>query len=219
MDDAQVLAGEFEETRDQQGAFPRLSDDATEALAVYGERRRTSEGEILFADGDPDYDFFVVLEGKVAIVQDAGKPSERTIGIHGQGRFLGELNLLTGEAVYLTARVLDPGEGLQVTRKRLREVIDDEAGIAEQVLRAYLARRALLIGLGAGPRLIGSRFSRDTQRFCGFLARHRFPHGFLDLEEDSSAEALVRRLGLEPDEIPIVIHGHEMLRNPSNDEL
>jgi thioredoxin reductase (NADPH) len=51
------------------------------------------------------------------------------------------------------------------------------------------------------------------------LARNRFPHGFLDLEEDSGAEALVRELGLEPHETPIVIHGHEMLRNPSNDEL
>src|SRR3954462_9470566 len=128
MDDAQVLAGEFEETRDQQGAFPRLSDDATEALAVYGERRRTSEGEILFADGDPDYDFFVVLEGKVAIVQDAGKPSERTIGIHGQGRFLGELNLLTGEAVYLTARVIEAGGGRPVSRARLRELIHNGDG-------------------------------------------------------------------------------------------
>jgi thioredoxin reductase (NADPH) len=86
-------------------------------------------------------------------------------------------------------------------------------------MRAFLARRALLIGLGAGPRVIGSRFSRDTQRLRVFLARNRFPHGFLDLEEDAGAESLVNRLGLKPHETPVVIHGHEMLRNPSNDEL
>ena len=214
-----TLAGEFEETRDTQGAFPRLSDDALAVLAQRAKRRHVDVGEVLFADGDQHYDFFVVLSGKVAILQNAGCADETTIGVHGEHRFLGELNLMTGEAVYLTARVVEAGEVLQVTPKDLRETLEHELSLADLILRAYLARRALLIGLGAGPRVIGSRFSRDTQRLRVFLARNRFPHGFLDLEEDESAEALVRQLGLEPDEIPVVIHGHEMFRNPSNDEL
>jgi thioredoxin reductase (NADPH) len=219
MDDASALAGEFEETRDQQGGFPRLSDDAIAALDDYGERRPTTEGEILYADGDVAYDFFVVLSGKVAIVQSAGTPKERTIGVHGERRFLGELNLLTGEAVYLTARVIEAGEVLQVPRKRLRDFIDTETGIAELVLHAYLVRRALLIGLGVGPRLIGSRFSEDTRRLRVFLTRNRFPHGFLDLEEDDGADTVVCKLGLEPNEMPILIHGGRLLRNPSNEEV
>jgi thioredoxin reductase (NADPH) len=67
--------------------------------------------------------------------------------------------------------------------------------------------------------VIGSRYSSDTQRVRVFLARNRFPHGFLDLEEDEATEALVRRMGLEPSDLPVVYHGHEMLRNPSNDAL
>jgi thioredoxin reductase (NADPH) len=213
------LTGEFEETRDSQGAFPRLGDEAFEALEKRGTRRSTSVGETLFAAGDATYDFFVVLSGKVAILQNAGCEDETTIGVHGERRFLGELNLLTGEAVYLTARVVEEGEVLQIPRKDLRDLIDNEQGVADMILRAYLARRALLIGLGAGPRVIGSRYSRDAQRLRVFLARNRFPHGFLDLEEDNGAEALVREWGLEPNELPVVIHGHEMLRNPSIDEL
>jgi thioredoxin reductase (NADPH) len=213
------LAAEFEETKDAQGAFPRLSDDAIAALEERATRRATTVGEILFADGDATYDFFVVLSGKVAIIRNAGCADEQTIGVHGERRFLGELNLLTGEAVYLTAKVVEAGEVLQLPRRALLEFVDSEQSIADLVLRAYLARRALLIGIGAGPRVIGSRYSRDTQRLRVFLARNRFPHGFLDLEEDSSAEDLVRRLGLQPNETPIVIHAHQMLRNPSNDEL
>jgi thioredoxin reductase (NADPH) len=213
------LAAEFEETKDAQGAFPRLSDDAIAALEERATRRATTVGEILFADGDATYDFFVVLSGKVAIIRNARCADEQTIGVHGERRFLGELNLLTGEAVYLTAKVVEAGEVLQLPRRALLEFVDSEQSIADLVLRAYLARRALLIGIGAGPRVIGSRYSRDTQRLRVFLARNRFPHGFLDLEEDSSAEDLVRRLGLQPNETPIVIHAHQMLRNPSNDEL
>jgi thioredoxin reductase (NADPH) len=210
---------EFEETRDSQGAFPRLGDDALEAIAKWGTRRPTQVGEVLFADGDRSYDFFVVLSGKVAIIQNPGCADEKTIGVHGALRFLGELNLLTGESVYLTARVVEAGEVLQVPREQLPDFIDREQGVAELVLRAYLARRALLIGLGAGPRVIGSRYSRDTQRLRVFLARNRFPHGFLDLEEDPGADVIVQHLGLEPADLPVVLHGHEMLRNPSNDDL
>ena len=213
------LGSEFEETRDSQGAFPRLGDDALAVLERGATRRPVSVGETLFADGDPAYDFFVVLSGKVGIVQNAGCADERTIGVHGARRFLGELNLLTGEAVYLTARVVEAGEVLQVPRKALKGLIENEQSLADLILRAYLARRALLIGLGVGPRVIGSRFSRDTQRLRVFLARNRFPHGFLDLEEDAGAESLVRQLGLEPGDLPVVIYAHEMLRNPSSDEL
>ena len=42
----------------------------------------------------------------------------RVIAVHGAHRFLGELSLLTGSAVYLTAVVRDPGEVIQVPRPR-----------------------------------------------------------------------------------------------------
>ena len=46
------------------------------------------------------------------------------------------------------------------------------------------------------------------------------PHRFIDLEEDPSAEQLVRQLGVPPEDTPIVIcPGYEVLRNPTNAEL
>src|SRR3954454_15370415 len=210
---------EFEETRDRQGAFPRLSDDALAALEEKGSRRAVKEGELLFQAGDESYDFFAVLSGKVAVIQDLGQPGETVIGVHGPRRFLGELNMLTGEGVYLTARVIEDGEVLQVPRERLRALVAGEPGLGDVVLRAFLARRAILIGLGTGPKLIGSRFSPDTRRLRVFLARNRMPHGFIDLEEDEGADTLLRELGVEPAETPIVLRGEEMLRNPSNAEL
>jgi thioredoxin reductase (NADPH) len=219
MAETSAVAHELDETGNRDGAFPRLGDDALAFLDERGDRRRTREGDVLFREGDASYDFFVVVSGKVEIVQGLGEPGERTIGVHGAGRFLGELNLLTGETVYLSARVTEAGEVLHVERDRLRELVAGEPGLGDLILRAYLARRAILIGLGTGPKLIGSRFSPDTRRLRVFLARNRFPHGFLDLEEDPSAEALLRELAVEPAETPIVLSGHDLLRNPSNPEL
>src|SRR5580700_11527382 len=101
------------ETPDRYGAFPRLSEAQIEALTAQGYRRGTQPGEALFREGDPRCDFFVVLAGKVAIVAGYGGDQE-LIGVHGPGRFLGELNLLTGQTVFVTAVVREPGEVLVV---------------------------------------------------------------------------------------------------------
>ena len=141
------------ETQDLYGAFPRLSDQQLALLAEHGERRRTRTDEVLFREGDRSYDFFVVLEGKVAIVESYGA-DPRLIAVHGPRRFLGELSLLTGEGSYYTAVAVNEGEVLAVPASRLRELVARDQGIGDLILRAYLIRRSILIGLGAGLRSI-----------------------------------------------------------------
>jgi thioredoxin reductase (NADPH) len=207
------------ETPDSHGGYPRLSEDQIAFLSAHGARRRTQAGEILFREGDEHYDFHVVLEGKVAIIQGYGGPTEELIAVHGPGRFLGELSLLTGQAAFFTAAVREPGEVLVVPVERLRELVTQDAALGDLILRAYLIRRELLIGLGAGFRIVGSRYSPDTRRLREFAARNRLPHRWIDVEDDSGAEALLRQLGISPEETPVVIWGKEVLRNPSNAEL
>jgi thioredoxin reductase (NADPH) len=208
------------ETADRTGAFPRLNAGQIEALARHGERRRTHAGQVLFREGDREYDFYVILAGMVAIVEGYGSPRERLIGLHGPGRFLGELNLLTRQASFLTAVVHEPGEVLAVPVDRLRELVMQDSSLGDLILRAFLLRRYVLIGLGTGFRIVGSRYDPDTRRLREFAARNRLPHHWIDLEKDSDAETLLRELGVSPDETPVVIYnGSEVLRNPSNVEL
>ena len=73
-------------------AFRQLDDAELAALWPLGVRRAVSAGEYLYREGDPGYDFYVVLSGTVGIVVNPdGK--ERVIASHSPGRFLGELNL------------------------------------------------------------------------------------------------------------------------------
>jgi thioredoxin reductase (NADPH) len=217
--DVQESQSVLTETPDRTGAFPRLSDEQIAALAEYGERRATRVGDVLFREGDESYDFFVVLSGKVAIVEGFGA-DERLIGVHGERRFLGELSLLTGQAAFFTAVVREAGEVLVVPVERLRKLVAHDPALGDLILRAYLARRELLIGLGTGFRIIGSRFSPDSRRLREFAARNRLPHRWIDLEQDREAEALLRALGVSPEETPVVIwRGKHVLRNPSNAEL
>ena len=208
-----------EETPDLQGSFPRLSDAQIAALDAQGRRRSTQPGDVLFAEGDRECDFFVVLAGKAASVEGHGTPEERVIAVHGPGRFLGELSLLTGEGAWYSAVALDAGEVLAVPVARLRELVARDPAFGDLVLRAYLLRRSILIGLGAGLRIVGSKYSPDTRRVRDFAARNRLPYRWLDLEADPSAEAMAAQFGVTPQDTPVVIVHGRLLRNPSNVEL
>jgi thioredoxin reductase (NADPH) len=212
-------AEQLVETPDRDGAFPRLTEDQLAKLAAEGERRRTHDGQVLFAEGDESYDFHVVLDGLVAVVDGYGGRDERLIAVHGPGRFLGELGLLTGQAAFFTAVVREPGEVLVVPVARLRSIVSQDTVLGDLLLRAYFMRRELLIGLGAGLKIIGSRFSPDARRLREFVARNRLPHRWVDLEDDETAEALLREIGVAPQQTPVVIWRGQVLRDPSNEEL
>src|SRR5918999_719080 len=204
---------------DEQAAFSELSEEQLGVLGRYGSEREVDEGDILFRRGDESYDFHAILAGRVAIVHDFGTPNERTLAEHGPGRYLGEYNLLTGQAVYMSAVVREAGRVLALSPDDLRQVIAQEPMLSEPILRTFLVRRAMLQGKGIGLKLVGSRYSPDTRRLLQFCARNRLPHSFLDVESDEIADELLREFHVPPEETPIAITGSEVLRNPSNAEL
>jgi thioredoxin reductase (NADPH) len=206
------------EPENRNGAFPRLGEEQRARLRAAGTVRAVQPGEVLFADGDRDYDFFVVESGAVAIVQGYGAEN-RVVAVHGRHRFLGELNLLTGTRVYLTAVVRDGGEVIQVPAATLRAIVAEDEELSNIVLGAFIARRSILIEAEAGVKVLGSRYSQDTRRLREFLARNRQPYRWMDLEEDAEAEEVLRAAGLEPADTPVVLDGGGVLRNPSNAQL
>jgi thioredoxin reductase (NADPH) len=219
MTGTRIDAPSHAETPDMTGAYPRLSEQQTAMLELYGRRRQTAASEDLIREGDVDYDFFVVLSGTVAILDESG-PQPELIAVHGPRRFLGELSLLTGHASPFTALVREAGAVLQVPAERLRDIATRDPVLGDLILRAFILRRSQLISIGAGFRIIGSRYSPDTRRLRDFASRNRLPHAWIDLEDDPAAELALQRFGFAAEETPVVIVRDDLvLRNPSNDKL
>lgn len=135
---------------DDPAAFPDLDNAELELLASLGTRRRVAAGEYLYRAGDTGYDFFVILSGAVEIFVPADG-EERLIVNHGARRFLGELNLLTGSRVFVSARVAEPGEVLTIPVATLRHLIATDPGLSDRILAAFIARRSILLS-GAAVR-------------------------------------------------------------------
>jgi thioredoxin reductase (NADPH) len=205
------------------GSDPYLSPPVdAEQLALlcrYGQERPTTAGYVLFREGDRAYDFIVVVSGAVTVVDhDAGV--ERDLVTIGPGRFLGELGILTGERMFATAVVTEPGSVLVVPVDRLQEVIAQDQELADLIVQTILRRRQWLLQHRAGLQIIGSRSSPDARRLREFAARNRLLHVWVDLDSDPTADVVLAHQGLGPGDAPVVLmRGGEVLRNPSNGQL
>src|ERR687894_732487 len=144
----------------------------------------------------------------------------RTMNILRAGRFVGDLNLLTGQAVLPSAVMREGGKVLAISRERLKEVVTEEPNLSDIILKAFIARRSWGMRAGFGLRIIGSRHSRDATRLREFAARNRLLHVWVELEENPEAGPLLERFGVEPSETPVVIwQGKDVLKNPTNAEF
>lgn len=195
-----------------QTATPDLDDAEINRLASYGTRRIAQPGEYLYRAGDADYDFYVVLSGRVEIVLGVDG-EEQVIMEHGPGRFLGELNLLTGLRVFVSARVAETSEVLQIPVEEFRRIIATQPQLSDKILATFMARRnELLTGAGSATRVIGSRFSPDVLQLREFLSRTRIPYEWLDPDDDPHVRELLEQFGLESSDLPVVFSSDTVLR-------
>ena len=200
-------------------AFPTLDASDLAVFAALGTRLPMGVGEYLYREGDATYDFYVIRSGAVEVVMHTDG-EERILARHGPGRFLGELNLLTGQRVYVSARVVEAGEALAVPRAALQQLIATRPGLGDTILAAFLARRSWLQrGAATAIRVIGSRFSPESLRVREFLARNAIPHEWLDPDRDAAVDQLLRAFAVTAGELPVVIASGSVLRRPTPGDL
>jgi thioredoxin reductase (NADPH) len=192
-----------------------LSGSQLATLAAHGEERRADSGETLFKIGDETYPFIAILEGEAAVLDASGEEIVR----HGPAGFLGEMNLLSGQTVFLTAVATKPIRYIAVDRGDLRQLLFEDPSLSELLLPAFVERRELLQRReGIGIEILGPADSRGTRDLVEFTRRLRLPYTWRQPQQDEESRALLERL--RPDEIPLVrLPGGGELRAPSHGEL
>jgi len=201
-------------------AFPVLSVSQIDRIRSCSRSRHVAAGDILFEPGDENVPFYVLLCGRMEIVQP-DLAGERLIAKHGPGEFTGEMTMISGRRCLVRGRVTEPGEFLELTGDGLRSLVARDAGLSDIFMRAFILRRLELISHGQGNViLLGSRHSADTLRLREFLSRNGYPYKYVDLDTDSTSQELLDRFKVTPSEIPVVIcSARAVLRDPSNQEL
>ncbi|WST74029.1 FAD-dependent oxidoreductase [Streptomyces sp. NBC_01136] len=202
------------------GRSPVLDVAQLDVLRGYGSERDVSDGDVLFADGDENYDLIVPLVGTADIMEGHGRQGASVVASYGPSEFLGEFGMLTGQRAFLSAVATSAGRVLHVPLTQLRRVMAQEPGLSDLILRTFLLRHSILMSRSTGLTLVGSRFARDTRRLLEVLARNRLVWNWVDLEASAEAEQILQGLDVPVTDLPIIIvPGGKVLKNPGSRAL
>lgn len=207
-------------TRDRSDvAFPHLTAEQIERIAAVATPRTCDQECVLFDAGERAFHFYVVLEGRLRMVERTDE-GDRDVAEHDVGQFSGDTDMLSGQPSVVAAIAEAGTTVLCLDQDGLGDLMAKDSELSDIVLQAFLMRRELLREQDyQGVRLIGSRWSKDTHRLKDFLSRQGVLFRWMDLESDTQTDGLLKRLGVPPEQTPVVVCRQHFRRNPSNEDL
>jgi thioredoxin reductase (NADPH) len=196
---------------------PSLSAGQLATLAEHGEERTAGLGDVLYHVGDHRYPFIAILEGEVVILDRDGNEIVR----HGARSFLGEINLLSGQTVFVSAVVTQPLRYIAVEREALQALLFEDGPLSEIVLSTFIGRReALQTVQGIGIEVVGPHSSEATMRILDFARRNRLPFTWRDPSREDDPEAAAIVADLDAASLPVVrLPGGPELHGPTTGQV
>jgi thioredoxin reductase (NADPH) len=203
--------------------FPVLDSAHIETARRFasGPVKEFAPGAPVFEMGERHMPAWLILGGEIDIVRRDGLDREAAIVSIGAGQFSGEVSQLSGRGSLATGRAGPEGcTALPFDSAHIRALVIGSAELGEIIMRAFILRRVALIEIGgSGSVLVGRPGSADLVRLQGFLARNAFPYTVLDATVDADGRAIIERLGVLPNEMPLMVCPNgSVLKRPTDAE-
>ena len=201
----------------EEAAFPRLTSAELALVRSLATASDYADGETIFRAGQPDIDLYIVEAGAVEIRNPTD--GERLIVTHGPGQFSGDIDLLTGRPVMVTAVARGATRVLRVPNSHLRALLNRVPSFGEKLIVAFTRRRELLSQMGTvGLQVVGPGRCRDTNTVREFLYKNFVPFTWFDPDTEAG-QRLLAALG-SPRKTPVIqCTSGRILVNPSLQEL
>jgi len=98
-----------------------------------------SKGIVLFKEGEPGKEMFVIQSGKVAITKSV-RDVEKTLAVLGPGEFFGEMAIISNKPRNASANVLEDARLLVIDPKTFEAMIRGNAEIAVRMIKKLAER-------------------------------------------------------------------------------
>jgi len=199
--------------------FPVLNDAQVARIARVAAQVDFAPGSLFFGEGDTETPFFVVLEGEIEVIAPHGT-AEAVVTVHHRHEFTGEVTLLTGRRALVRGQARTQTRVLRLEPAQFRSLLQTDAELSEIIMRAFILRRlGLFLESVSDVVVLGSRHSAATLRLQEFLTRNGYPHRYVDVEYEPDVQALLDGFQVHVTDVPVLICGQRVLRNPSNAEV
>jgi CRP-like cAMP-binding protein len=103
--------------------FAALPGDVLDQLRKQTTARKLAKGDLLFSQGDPAHELFVVSDGRIAIATRSSDGRESMVAVFEAGALFGELGLFDDEPRSADARALTDSEVLALAYDDVRTVL------------------------------------------------------------------------------------------------
>ncbi len=119
--------------------------------------REIPRGTVLFREGEPGTDMFVLQGGHVAISKRVGG-AEKVLSTLGRGEFFGEMSILCGRPRSATATVVEDARILVIDSRTFETMIRSNTEIAVRMIKSLAGR------LSAADDQLAALLLRDSTR-------------------------------------------------------
>src|SRR5574342_71629 len=163
--------------------------------------REFPRGTVLFREGDPGREMFVIQAGRVDISKRVGG-SEKLLSTLGQGEFFGEMSILDNAPRSATATCAEDSKLLVIDPKTFEAMIRGNAEIALRMIKK-LADRLQEADHQIENLLMGDAGSRVVHRLL--LLAEKAARGGGAVRIETSPHDLAARVGVKPEQVDDVL--------------
>ncbi len=199
--------------------FPELSVKQITRIRPFGEIEEIPSGTVLIPGGTRDYDFFILLNGKIRI--QSATDENHVIVVHTKNQFTGDSDILSSRAAHFEAIAIEDAKVIRVQSKRLPEVLSKYPDISDLLLSTFILRQHIVLkNFQGGIQLIGSKHSKETYALRDFLSKNHIWHSWLPLEDTKGINDILNNFDIDREELPILLDNHgEIHKRPSLREI
>jgi thioredoxin reductase (NADPH) len=170
-------------------AFPSLTSTEISLVRSLAKACDYEDGQEVFHAGQAEIDLVIVESGEVEIRNP--RDGDRVVTVHKPGQFAGDIDILTGRPVIVTAVARGKTRVLCIPNSQIRSLLNRVPSFGEKLITAFISRRELLAEAGVfGLRVIGSVRCRDTNVVREFLHKNFVPFTWVDSEAEEGRALL-----------------------------
>lgn len=159
--------------------------------------RSCGKGEVLFQQGEPAKDFFVVLEGWIKVYRQTTEGEEAVVVVFKRGESFAEGAMFAGGRYPVSAETVAPSRVLQIDGMHLRQSILDNPHLAFSMLASMSGHLKALVEQIEQMKLLSG-----AQRLAEFLLRlcpNAEREAVVGLPYDKAL--IANRLGMKPESL------------------
>jgi CRP/FNR family transcriptional regulator, cyclic AMP receptor protein len=127
--------------------FRNLSEDDLGQLAGAADERILRRGDVLFSEDDQPTELFVVIDGRIAMVNRSIDGRESVVALMERGDLFGEMPLFDGQNRSTDARALDSSRVIAIPYAPLRALYENHPEQLWQVVQLLASRLRVMDGV------------------------------------------------------------------------